>query len=201
MTDPSPTDGHRARLRDRWHRAGSKGFADHELLELLLTYVFRRTDTKPLAKRLLERFHGLKGVLDATPAQIQEVAGAGPRAVPTVIQLDADVSALVGRAQAMVTRLSGGLAHWARQLEFTPHRLRVTGTAGSGKTQLALAEYRAAIENEVFVTMIYLGMLRRAPDPAGFAFWVGYMDGGNSRLALIESTLAAPEYRLRFLPP
>lgn len=84
MTDPSPTDGHRARLRDRWHRAGSKGFADHELLELLLTYVFRRTDTKPLAKRLLERFHGLKGVLDATPAQIQEVAGAGPRAAEFV---------------------------------------------------------------------------------------------------------------------
>ncbi len=63
-----------------------------------------------------------------------------------VIQLDADVSALVGRAQAMVTRLSGGLAHWARQLEFSPYRLRVTGTAGSGKTQLALAEYRAAID-------------------------------------------------------
>jgi superfamily I DNA and RNA helicase len=46
----------------------------------------------------------------------------------------------------MVTRIAGGLAHWARQLEMTPFRLRVTGTAGSGKTQLALAEYRAAID-------------------------------------------------------
>ncbi len=63
-----------------------------------------------------------------------------------VIQLEPDVSALVGRAEAMVTRLSGGLAHWARQLEFEPFRLRVTGTAGSGKTQLALAEFTAAIE-------------------------------------------------------
>ncbi|MBX3674354.1 MAG: DUF4214 domain-containing protein [Burkholderiales bacterium] len=89
-----------------------------------------------------------------------------------------------------------GLSFWTAQL--------ATNAMTRGQlitTFSESAEYRAAIENEVFVTMIYLGMLRRAPDPAGFAFWVGYMDGGNSRLALIESTLAAPEYRLRFLPP
>lgn len=63
-----------------------------------------------------------------------------------VIQLETDASALVGQARAAVTRLSGGLAHWARQLDIEPFRLRVTGTAGSGKTQLALAEFRAAIE-------------------------------------------------------
>jgi len=45
-----------------------------------------------------------------------------------------------------VTRLSGGLATWARRLEFSPFRLRVMGTAGSGKTQLALSEYTAAID-------------------------------------------------------
>jgi superfamily I DNA and RNA helicase len=47
----------------------------------------------------------------------------------------------------MVTRISGGLAHWARRLHFTPYRLRVSGTAGSGKTQLALAEFKAAVED------------------------------------------------------
>jgi hypothetical protein len=62
-----------------------------------------------------------------------------------MIALEPDVSALVGQAQALVTRVSGGLAHWARQLEFSPFRLRVQATAGSGKTQLALAEYAAAI--------------------------------------------------------
>jgi hypothetical protein len=55
------------------------------------------------------------------------------------LQLVPDVSALLGRAEQMVTRLSGGLATWARRLEFEPFRLRVIGTAGSGKTQLALA--------------------------------------------------------------
>jgi hypothetical protein len=61
------------------------------------------------------------------------------------VQLESDVSALVGRAGQMVTRISGGLAHWARQLEMAPFRLRVTATAGSGKTQLALKEYEATL--------------------------------------------------------
>ena len=63
-----------------------------------------------------------------------------------VIRLESDVSALIGRARTMVTRVSGGLAYWARQLDIEPFRLRVTGTAGSGKTQLALAEYRRAVD-------------------------------------------------------
>lgn len=63
-----------------------------------------------------------------------------------MLQLTPDASAMSGRAEELVTRLSQGLAVWARQLEFSPFRLRVVGTAGSGKTQLALAEYRAAID-------------------------------------------------------
>jgi hypothetical protein len=62
-----------------------------------------------------------------------------------LVQLESDVSTLVGRAEQMVTRIAGGLAHWARQLEMTPFRLRVTATAGSGKTQLALKEFAATL--------------------------------------------------------
>lgn len=67
------------------------------------------------------------------------------RFLGNVLQLVPDPSAMIGQANALVTRLSGGLATWARQLDFTPFRLRVSGTAGSGKTQLALAEYQAAL--------------------------------------------------------
>lgn len=55
------------------------------------------------------------------------------------LRLVTDASAVLGRAEQLVTRLSGGLATWARRLEFDPFRLRIVGTAGSGKTQLALA--------------------------------------------------------------
>ncbi|TAL98008.1 MAG: nuclease [Paraburkholderia sp.] len=61
------------------------------------------------------------------------------------LALTPDASALVGQAGTLVTRLAGGLATWARRLEFTPFRLRVTGTAGSGKTQLAVQVMKDAL--------------------------------------------------------
>ncbi len=62
-----------------------------------------------------------------------------------LLELVPDVQALAGRAEALTTRLSGGLAEWARRISMSPHRLRVTATAGSGKTQLALAAFTDAL--------------------------------------------------------
>ncbi|MFM8678936.1 MAG: ATP-binding domain-containing protein [Alphaproteobacteria bacterium] len=46
---------------------------------------------------------------------------------------------VLGRAaRESTTRLAGGLSTWAGRLAMEPWRLRVRGTAGSGKTQLAL---------------------------------------------------------------
>ena len=50
-------------------------------------------------------------------------------------------------AREMTTRLSSGLSEWCERLEFSPFRLWVQGTAGSGKTQLALKELRLAKAN------------------------------------------------------
>ncbi|QCP47898.1 DUF2075 domain-containing protein [Trinickia violacea] len=54
------------------------------------------------------------------------------------LSLTPDVRAMIGEVSKFVTRVSGGLATWARSIEFKPFRLRVIGTAGSGKTQLAI---------------------------------------------------------------
>jgi hypothetical protein len=62
-----------------------------------------------------------------------------------LLELVPDVQALAGRAEALTTRLSGGLAEWARRITMVPHRLHVSATAGSGKTQLALAAYTDAV--------------------------------------------------------
>ncbi|MBD5801944.1 Nuclease-related domain protein [Azoarcus sp. Aa7] len=61
------------------------------------------------------------------------------------LELVPEVNAIVGQAEALYTRLAGGLAEWARRIEMAPFRLRVTGTAGSGKTQLAMAVFRDAL--------------------------------------------------------
>ncbi|MBS0222448.1 MAG: DNA repair protein RadC, partial [Proteobacteria bacterium] len=64
--------GHRGRVRERVLKAGIEPLADYELLELLLFYSIDRIDTKPLAKKLLERFGTLGDVFAAEPAQLRE---------------------------------------------------------------------------------------------------------------------------------
>ena len=90
--------------------------------------------------RLAEIIQAALPLREALPQAVQV-----HRFLTDAVQLEADVSTLVGRAAALVTRVSGGLATWATRLELSPQRLRVTATAGSGKTQLALREFSTAI--------------------------------------------------------
>jgi hypothetical protein len=60
------------------------------------------------------------------------------------LELAPDIGAISAEARALYTRISDGLAVWGRRFDTTPFRLRVIGTAGSGKTQLALAALRDA---------------------------------------------------------
>ena len=69
--------GHRKRLRTRFVKNGLAGFAEHEVIELLLTLAIPRADVKQPAKALLQRFGSLRGVLDASLAELRSVAGIG----------------------------------------------------------------------------------------------------------------------------
>lgn len=62
-------------------------------------------------------------------------------------QVAPDVSALAGRLQAAATRLAAGLATWVPRIQAPSGVVRVVGTAGSGKTQLALRLLRDADAN------------------------------------------------------
>ena len=48
---------------------------DYELLELVLFRALRRKDLKPLARSLLERFHGFNVVISAPIDQLLSVPG------------------------------------------------------------------------------------------------------------------------------
>ncbi len=77
----------------------------------------------------------------AEPARLQALH----RFFADILELVPDVQSHLGQVDALTTRLSGGLTEWARRIDISPHRLRVTATAGSGKTQLALAAYTDAL--------------------------------------------------------
>jgi DNA repair protein RadC len=58
-------------------KAGLDGFADHEVVELLLTLAIPRSDVKQPAKALIERFGNLRAILDAPIDELREVKGIG----------------------------------------------------------------------------------------------------------------------------
>ena len=82
MTNRSvnPNSGHRQRLRQRYRKSGLKGFHDYEVVELLLTYAVPRRDVKPIAKHLLSKFGGIRGLLDATIEELEAEKGIGENA-------------------------------------------------------------------------------------------------------------------------
>ncbi len=69
--------GHRQRLKKRFIQAPQQ-IENYELLELLLGYGLVRKDTKPLAKKLLQRFGSIRAVLDARKEELEQIDGFGP---------------------------------------------------------------------------------------------------------------------------
>ena len=72
-------EGHRERMRARFRQEGLDGFADHEVLELMLFDCIPRGDVNPLAHRLLEVFGSFHGVLEAGMEQLLAVEGVGEK--------------------------------------------------------------------------------------------------------------------------
>ena len=90
---------------------------------------------------------------------------------------------------------ASGLAYWTGQL--------ASGARDRGSVMLGFSEspeYRTTIGNEAYVTLVFAGMLRRAPASAGFNAWVSSLDGGNPRVNLVNAVLGSAEYRKRLLP-
>ena len=67
----SKAPGHRERLRERFEKGGFTGFHDYEVLEFLLTFIFRQGDVKPLAKELIKTFGSFSKVLDASVEELE----------------------------------------------------------------------------------------------------------------------------------
>ncbi|MFH1881028.1 MAG: JAB domain-containing protein, partial [Bacillota bacterium] len=90
--------GHRQRMRERYLKQGLDGFAQHEILELLLFYAIPQKNVNPLSHQLINRFGSLYGVLNASPPQLQQVEGIGEYAATFLTLLQS------AARQAMRTR-------------------------------------------------------------------------------------------------
>ena len=61
-------------------------------------------------------------------------------------------------------------------------------------------EYQQLSDRKVIVTSVYVGLLRRAPDPGGLQFYVDWPGTGAVRADIVVGFMNSPEYRARFLP-
>lgn len=69
--------GHRNRLRERFLKSGFAGFAEHEVVELMLTLAIPRSDVKQQAKALINHFGSLREILDAPLPELRSMQGIG----------------------------------------------------------------------------------------------------------------------------
>lgn len=96
--EPKPDHlGHRQRLRERFLKGGPDALPDYELLELVLYAAITRGDTKPLAKRLIDRFGGFAAALSAPPEELRKVKGVGEAAVVALKTVQAAASRMTMR--------------------------------------------------------------------------------------------------------
>lgn len=90
--------GHRQRMRERFLESGLDGFADHEVIELILCYAIPQRNVNPLAHKLMEHFGTLHGALDASAEEMVRVEGVGMYAA-TLMQLFSQVSRRLERSR------------------------------------------------------------------------------------------------------
>ncbi len=69
--------GHRERLMKRYENAGLSGMHDYEIVELILTFVIPRKDTKTIAKELIKQYKSVNAICNARPEDLQKVSGMG----------------------------------------------------------------------------------------------------------------------------
>jgi DNA repair protein RadC len=73
----NPHADHRKRIRERYLESLGEGFADHELLELLLFYAIPRSNTNGMGHALIERFGSINGVAEASIDELKLIDGIG----------------------------------------------------------------------------------------------------------------------------
>jgi NAD-dependent DNA ligase len=111
MTNDRPHHhGHRQRLRQRFIQHGLDGFADYEVVELLFTLAIPRAEVKKPAKALIARFGNLRGILDASLANLQAVPGIGT-VTPVALRIIREAASLYLQQSANSLTHSPTLTH------------------------------------------------------------------------------------------
>ena len=106
--------GHRGRMRERLLDRGAESLADYEMLEMILYASFRTGDTKPLAKKLINRFGSYAAVLAAPLPELLDMPGLGAHGAAS-IKLVHGSALRLARAEVMDQPV---LNNWDRLMDY-----------------------------------------------------------------------------------
>lgn len=154
--------GHRERLRERFEKGGFTGFHDYEVLELLLTFIFRQGDVKPLAKELIKTFGSFSKVLDASVTELENVKGMGKASALSLHAFRETMAyyfqnhatadkAQITKMSALVEMLRASIGHKANEVLFAiflnaKNEVLATKELGEGTVSQASAFPRRIVE-------------------------------------------------------
>ncbi|HEU5085233.1 MAG TPA: glycoside hydrolase family 6 protein [Acidimicrobiales bacterium] len=85
-----------------------------------------------------------------------------------------------------------GLAYWTRLAD---GGLPVAEISGYFAASAEFAHRYGTLDDPGFVRLVYRNVLRREPDPSGYAYWLGMLRGGLTRGALMLGFSESPEFR------
>lgn len=111
---PSYLQDHRKRLRARFLQGGAEAMPEYELLELLLFGAVPRQDVKPLARRLMDQFQDLAGVIAAPEVELARIEGVGEVVVCT-LKLAGAVASRTARAKVLNRQV---ISSWDALLDY-----------------------------------------------------------------------------------
>ena len=166
----NPNAGHRERIRKKFLDHGLDIFQDYEVLELLLDYVARQKDMKPVAKDLIARFGTLQGVIDASDEKLLEVNGvgeAGLAMIRTIKQVSArylaQVSQLKNSKENIHMSINASNVEWVddfmADLDLCVKKAK---TMKSGELAVAVMEGLSSTDPSQLTDEIFSGMLSMA---------------------------------------
>lgn len=154
--------GHRERLRERFEKGDFNGFHDYEVLEMLLTFIFRQGDVKPLAKELIKTFGSFSRVLDASVAELENIKGMGKASALSLHALRETMSYYfqnhiavdkeqITKMSALVEMLRASIGHKQNEILFAiflnaKNEVLATKELGEGTVSQASAFPRKIVE-------------------------------------------------------
>lgn len=106
--------GHRKRVKEKFIASLGKELHDYELLEILLFAANARSDTKPLAKKLIAKFGDISAVVNADVEMLQDVEGVNEGAI-TSIKI---ISEIINRTLKKSARAKTVLNNWQAVLDY-----------------------------------------------------------------------------------